>query len=394
MKVSVLPYRDSKKPRLKWKVTINAMEGGERKTTRSFFETKAKAEGFARMKQVEGEEMGNRAAELDADTRLAALKASKTLKPYGKTIADAVAYYVQHLKDTERSCRIDEAVDDFLAFKEAKGKSHYYMLDLKSRLKAFRDAFGGQFVTEITPKMIEGWLAGLKVGKGSLNNSRRIVGVFFGYCLKQGLCRENPISRVEVADVKVKDVEIYTPADMALLLSEAQGDVLAFLAIGGFAGLRAEEVKRLNWEDVKRDREIIDLTANITKTAASRAVTILPVLAHYLEPFAFEAGPVCKAGFERRLRMFKARMEKPVKGVRRAVPWQRNALRHSFATYYYCLNDAGKTAKELGHNGTSLLQKHYRKARVSEADARAWFDLHKATGNVASFEADRREVNA
>ena len=390
MKVSVLPYHDSKKPRLKWKVTINAMEGGERKTTRSFFETKAKAEGFARMKELEGEEMGNRAVELDADTRLAALKASKTLKPYGKTISDAVAYYVQQLKVTERSCRIDEAAEDFLAFKESKGKSHYYMIDLRSRLKPFREAFGGRFVAEITPKMIEDWLAGLTVGKVSLNNSRRVVGVFFGYCEKQGLCRDNPIRRVEIADVKLKDVEIYTPAQMALLLAEAQGDVLAFLAIGGFAGLRAEEVKRLNWEDVKRDRGIIDLSGRITKTAASRTVTIPPVLAHFLEPFAFATGPVCGRGFDRRLRMFKAKMEKPVKGIRRAVAWQYNGLRHSFATYFYCLNDAGQTAKQLGHNGTSLLQKHYRKSRVPDADARAWFNLHLKAGNEVEFAASAK----
>jgi integrase len=388
MKVSVKKYKDPAKPKLKWVVAVNAPEGRARK----FFETKGKADAFAQVKRLESEEIGNRASELDERTKRDALDAKKRL-PAGRRIKDAVDFYIQHLKDTERSCDVNEAAEEFLAFKEAKGKSHYYLIDLRSRLKAFREAFGGHVVAEITPKMIEGWLAGLKVGKVSLNNSRRVVGVFFGYCLKQGLCRENPIRRVEVADVEKKDVEIYSPADMALLLDEAQGDVLAFLAIGGFGGLRAEEVKRLNWEDVKRDRGIIDLSGRITKTAASRAVTILPVLAHYLEAFAFEKGPVCKAGFERRLRMFKAKMGKPVEGVRRAIPWERNALRHSFATYFYCLNDAGKTAKELGHNGTSLLQKHYRKARVTDADARAWFNLHLKTEGVAEFKA-AKEANA
>jgi integrase len=381
MKVTVLPYNSPAKPKLKWIVAVNTPEGRLRK----YFETKGKAEAFARLKRIEGEEIGNRALELDSDTRLAALKASKALKPYGKSIGDAVAFYVQCLKDTERSILIDDAAEDFLAFKGTKGKSHRYLLDLRSRLNPFRKTFGKRYVTEITPKIAEDWLAGLKVENVSRNNYRRILSVFFGYCVKQGRCRDNPIRRVEVANVELTDTEIFTPADMALMLAEVEGDILAYLAIGGFAGLRDAEIRRLQWEDVRRDVGELDLSGRITKTAASRAVTILPVLAHYLESFAFEHGPICKTGFTRRLQEFKARMGKPVEGVRRGVEWQHNGLRHSYATYHYRLNDAGQTAKQLGHNSTALLFKNYRKNRVSEADARAWFNLHLKAGKEVEF---------
>jgi integrase len=381
MKVSVRPYHDTNKPKLKWQVAVNTSEG----RTRCFFETKAAADVFARQKRIEGEEIGNRALELDSDTRLAALKASKALKPFGKSIGDAVAHYIQYLHDSERSIIIDEAAEEFLAFKGAKGKSARYLLDLRSRLNAFRKAFGTRKVTEVTPKITEDWLARLDVGNVSRNNYRRVLSVFFGFCVKQGRCRDNPMQRVDVADVAVTDTEIFTPADMALMLSEAEGDILAYLAIGGFAGLRNAEIKRLQWEDIKRDVGEIDLSARITKTAQSRAVTILPVLTHYLEPFAFEHGSVCKPNFDQRMQNFRERMEKPVEGVRRAVAWQHNGLRHSFATYHYRLNDAGQTAKQLGHNGTNLLFKNYRKNRVSDADARAWFNLHLKAGSEVEF---------
>lgn len=382
MKVTVLPYKSPAKPKLKWVVAVNTPEGRLRK----YFDTKGKAEAFARVTRLESEEIGNRAAELDERTKRDALDAKKRL-PAGKRIKDAVDFYIQHLKDTERSCDVAEAAGEFLAFKESMGKSRRYMLDMRSRLNAFKKAYGGRCMAEITPRIVDEWLGGLQVGSLARNNYRRVLHTFFAYGVRQGFCRENPMQRVDVAKVPVKDTEIFTPADMALMLAEAEGDVLAYLAIGGFAGLRDAEIRRLTWEDVRRDVGEIDLSGRITKTAASRAVTILPVLAHYLEAFAFEKGPVCKAGFERRLKMFKARLESPVEGVRRAVTWQHNGLRHSFATYHYRLNDAGQTAKQLGHNGTKLLFKNYNKNRVANADARAWFNLHLKAEGVAEFKA-------
>lgn len=385
MKVKVHPYNDPAKPKLKYVVAVNAREG----RTRKFFGTKKEADAFAQVKRLEAEEIGYRASELDEATKRDALDAKKRL-PAGRRIKDAVDYYLQYIHDTERSCLIEDAAEEFIAFKKDKGKSVRYLMDLRSRLNPFRKAFGGRYVTEITPKMSEDWLAALPVGNVSKNNYRRVVGVFYSYCVKQGRCRDNPIKRVDAADVPLKDTEIFTPADMALMLAEAEGDVLAYLAIGGFAGLRDAEIKRLTWEDVRRDVDEIDLSGRITKTAASRAVTILPVLAHYLEPFAFETGRVCGPNFIKRLQAFRERMEKPVEGVRRGVEWQHNGLRHSFATYHYRLNDAGQTAKQLGHNGTNLLFKNYRKNRVSDADAKAWFNLHLKAGNEVEFAASAK----
>ncbi|MFA5256768.1 MAG: hypothetical protein WC360_01345, partial [Opitutales bacterium] len=81
MKVKVHPYNSPSKPKLKYIVAVNAPEG----RTRKYFETKKAADAYAQVKRLEGEEMGNRAVEIDADIRLAALKASKALKPYGRS---------------------------------------------------------------------------------------------------------------------------------------------------------------------------------------------------------------------------------------------------------------------------------------------------------------------
>lgn len=87
-------------------------------------------------------------------------------------------------------------------------------------------------------------------------------------------------------------------------------------------------------------------------------------------------------------------MEKPVEGVRRAVTWKHNGLRHSYGTYHYRLySNADLTASQMGHTSPAMLFKNYRNANVSKADAEAWFTLHTMAGNVASFEASK-EVNS
>ena len=366
----------------KWVVDVRSGDGSRE---RKFFKTKEEADAYAQTKRLEFKEIGYRAAELDEATKRLALDAKKRL-PKGKTIRDAVDFYLQYLEDTAKSIVIDEAIDEFLNYKEAKNSSHRYLLDLKSRLNAVRKAFGGEYPTQITARRIDAWLAGLNVEKVSQNNYRRVLSVFFTFCMKQGFCRDNPLKRVDAAKITPKDTEIFSPADMSLMLAEAEGDILAYLAIGGFAGLRDSEIRRLQWKDIKRDEKEIDLAAYKTKTAAARHVKIESVLAHFLEPFAFEQGLVCKTGFTRRLQEFKARLEKPVKGVRRAVAWQHNGLRHSFGTYHYRLySNADLTASQLGHSNPTMLFRNYRNANVSKADAEAWFNLHLKAGSEVEF---------
>lgn len=56
--------------------------------------------------------------------------------------------------------------------------------------------------------------------------------------------------------------EIFQPKEMRQLLEAASPDLLAFLVIGGFAGLRVAEIGRLDWSAADLDRRIIMLRAD------------------------------------------------------------------------------------------------------------------------------------
>jgi integrase len=80
-------------------------------------------------------------------------------------------------------------------------------------------------------------------------------------------------------------------------LAAAPPKLIPPLVIGAFAGLRASEVLRLDWQDVDLVRGLIHVASHKTKTARRRLVTIEPNLAAWLAPFAGRKGKVyCERG--------------------------------------------------------------------------------------------------
>lgn len=146
------------------------------------------------------------------------------------------------------------------------------------------------------------------------------------------------------------------------LLWAAHEDWLPALAIGGFAGLRPEELRRL--------------------------VTISKNLQAWLQAYAGKTGRIVTP-WERKHRV--AAMA--AAGVK---TWPMDVLRHSFASYHlrHHGNDLNLTAQELGHTTTKMLFQHYREA-VKPNAARAWWALlpEKSKGaKVIPFKATKRRA--
>jgi integrase len=155
---------------------------------------------------------------------------------------------------------------------------------------------------------------------------------------------------------------------MTKLLAAASSEELALLAIGGFAGLRMAEIKRLDWKAVDLDRRIITLRADQAKTASRRIVPISDNLAAWIELLPREGKVVGKVAPDLTKLAEKIGME-----------WPRNALRHSYISYRLAVvKDAAKVALEAG-NSPDIIFKHYREL-VTEQDAKAWFSINPPEG--------------
>src|SRR5262249_55070412 len=145
------------------------------------------------------------------------------------------------------------------------------------------------------------------------------------------------------------------------LLTEAEGDPLVALCLQGFAGLRAEELKRLEWchVDLKQNHVIVPDT--VAKCEERRIVPISDNLAAWLRPHAKASGPVCPFA---NLAIVSSHLAR-----RAQVKWKRNGLRHSFISYRTALiKNVPQVAFEAG-NSPAMIYRHYLKC-VTESGAK------------------------
>jgi integrase len=368
VKVTLKPFSDPTKPAAKWVVYYPSPDGGRKR--RATFPTKKQAEVFAGHKKEDLEAHGRKVAGISNALKAEVLRCVEKL-PEGRTLTEAVDHFLAHIQATEKSAPISDLEESFLESMTLSGKSKRYLEDLRHRLYPFVEEFGTRYAAEISTKMAEEWLNGRDGSNLTRNHFRRVLSAFFAYCERGGYVIQNPITRIPKAKASSSKTEVFTPEEMQALLNLAEGDLRAYIAIGGFAGLRDSEIQRLDWSSIRWDSMKIDLSAATTKTAQRRLVEILPALEAWLEPYRFlKSGPVCERGFPTRLRRWKEQL--PFK-------WKQNGLRHSFASYHLAhWKDAGRVSLELGHNNSAIVFAHYREI-VSEKNSEFWWNQIRPT---------------
>lgn len=374
MELSVRKYEDPQRPKLKF--VVYSPSANKKRKDRRFFSSRMAADRFVKEKQRELEALGLNAGTLDDETKLIVTRFQAKL-PAGHTIEDAFKHYLKHLAQTQKSAPVKDIAAEFLKSAEKAGKSSKYRADLKSRLGAFVRDHGEKIASEVTPRLAAKWIAEREGSNVTRNHYRRVLSAFFTFCGQRGYVVESPIGRIPKSKPEPGATEIFTPGEMRHLLNASDGDVRAYLAIGGFAGLREAEIRRLQWEAFLWRADKIDLSAGVTKTAKRRLVEILPALAAWLTPYMTESGPVCKPGFDRRLRIFK-----------KALPfaWKLNGLRHSFASYHLARwQDPGRVSLELGHANAGIVFSHYRELVDQDAAQIWWGGIRPEASNLVEF---------
>jgi integrase len=364
-KVRVRKYRH---PRLKF--VVNYREAGKRK--RKFFETKEQAESFAAFKNAELRKFGVEGTEFSSRLREEAAECVERLRAYGKTLTDATSFLVSHLKASERSITTAALVEQLIATKEADGMSERYVQDLRSRLPRFAKRFDGRMVATITATEIDNWLRALEVGPTTRNNFRRTLVTMFSYAIARGYATSNPAEKTAKAKVVDSPPGILTVQQTARLLEAASPELLPYVAIGAFAGLRRAEIERLDWSDVHFDDNLIEVTAQKSKTARRRFVKIQPNLREWLLPVRKHTGKVTPIDLRNQLDAARASA-----GI---TEWPDNALRHSFASYHLAhFKDAAALALEMGHSDSGMIFNHYRQL-VRPKDAERYWNIRPVAG--------------
>jgi integrase len=353
---------------------------------RQFFKDKAAAQTVLQQKLVEQENYGIAGVSFSERYRAEYLECAEALQPFGATIRDAVNFFLPHLKAMKRSCTAAQLVDELLKVKEADGASKRYLSDLHSRLMQFAEIFDGQPVAAITARQIDEWLrslsdeeTGKRLSPVTRNNFRRVLIVAFNFARDRNYCVDNPAAKTAKAKVIEGTIGILTVDETARLLENAPADLVPYVAIGAFAGLRRAELERLDWNEVDLESNLIEVTAKNAKSARRRFVRVQSNLPKWLQSHRRSSGSVTPSDYRE---LFDA--ARKAAGIEE---WPQNALRHGFASYHLArFNDAAALALELGHTNSNLVFQHYRQL-VKPKDAERYWKIEPAVAgkNVIQF---------
>ena len=370
----------------KWSVDGKENVEGEEKRSRKFFKTKAEAKTYADLKNNEVLNHGIAHALFDPRLRLMAQDCAGKLEPFGKTIADATDHFIAHLQASEKSCTATDLVKELLAAKQKDGASVRHVNDLRLRLNKFAEKFNGQMVATITTKEIDDWLRSLpKVLPVTRNNFRRLVVLMFNFAIARGYTSSNPAEKTAKAREPKSKPGILRVDQASALLENASPEILPYIAIGLFAGLRRAEIERLDWSEIDFDSGHIEVTAEKSKSKiANRFITMQPNLRDWLLPHRKLNGSITPEGrFEFRRLFEQARKQAGI------TEWPDNALRHSFASYHVAhFKDAKGLALEMGHMDSGMLFNHYR-ALVKPSEAERYWNIRPAaTTNIVPMKAE------
>ena len=283
------------------------------------------------------------------------------------------------------------AVDEMIETRTKDGTGDAYVRVLKVYLNQLKESFNCQ-LRAVTTGQLADYLRNQDVSARSKNNARATIGAVFKFCKERGwLPRDHEgIELVPKFKEKPTDITIYSPWEVTQFLNHSRPEMVPFLAIGAFAGLRSAEIERLDWSEVHLDDKFIEIKAAKAKTASRRIVPITDNLAKWLKDHAKDEGRVVpfdnvnkQIGWlvEDTNQALKEAAKKDGKDAEKVkkVKWKKNALRHSFISYRVAeIQDVAKVALEAG-NSPQIIFQHYREL-VQPKEAKAWFGIEPASG--------------
>jgi integrase len=287
----------------------------------------------------------------------------------GVSVVDAAKFYARHHGKGVKRKPVSEVVEEMIAAKRLGGVSEVYLNDLRYRLGVFGERFHCDLVS-LTPDDVQSFFDSVTLGPRSFNNFLSMLRTFFRFAQeRRWLSKEaDLLESVKRRKDKRTPVEILTPDEMTALLEHSTTEISPCLALGAFAGLRSEEILRLDWKDVTKRPGFIEVAADKAKTATRRLVPITDNLAFWLAISPSREGRLWK---DTKAMFFKTRLQVASKAK---VTWKQNVLRHSFISYRLAeLQNINQVALEAG-NSPKMIYRHYRELATPE-QAKSWFKI-------------------
>ena len=310
---------------------------------------------------------------LDSINHAYAVEVVKMLADHpGETLLDAGKHYCDYLSTLASSIAVSELctrVKTEFANRVTRGEiSSGYNNLFKQSLKRFTTRFGDRRIKHLADGLeIKAWLATEPLAIRTRNRHLNYIHYMFSLARDWNLLDALPFERIKPfydPNAKARQVQILSPEQVTTFLNAVDPDLIPFYALCAFTGLRKAEVSRLDWSEVKLDRNIIDLPFAKSKNHRRKLIEIPENLKTWLAPFARPEGLVKSQNF----------LGKAFRTAHRKAgisPWPQNGLRHSFCSYAVALKGFEWTATQADHS-LAILRRHYWEVVDKETAERYW----------------------
>ncbi|SRR5580765_3601298 len=239
-------------------------------------------------------------------------------------------------------------------------------------------------------------------------NYWRRIRQFFNHCHDFGWITNNPMKILKEPHFKRPNRPIMKPEHMRRCLEAAKGNraLTAYLCLGGFAGIRTDEILALDWDDlfweenqirVRKAKEVdnadvkevwlSDEDDEDEEISGDRMVTMEPAFHRHLEPVTLKGKQIDAAeqrrpdggrgsrkivpGGQRTLYGLRTKLRE-VLGVK---AWPDNCLRHSYKSYHIAFyENLELTRFQMGHSHSNTTKYKYGAARF-KSRAEEWWAL-------------------
>ena len=201
--------------------------------------------------------------------------------------------------------------------------------------------------------------------------AKAVLHSVFTYGQKRGWCCFNPVKAIESPPVYEERIVPLSSSQIRSLMRACQQTDLrsmhpAMLLLL-WCGIRPGEVRRLRWRDIDRREKCVYIEGRASKTGGPRAVPLRGAAKELLYHNRRDDELIAPRNWNRMWRKLRKRA-----GL---MNWQRDVLRHTFASYHLrCFHNLHQLQEEMGHRDSNLLRTRYLNIRhVSSATARRFF---------------------
>ncbi len=201
--------------------------------------------------------------------------------------------------------------------------------------------------------------------------AKTILHSIFGYGIRRGWCSNNPVIAIDCPPIHEERIRPLSGVQIRSILRCCQDEdllcLLPSVLLMLYCGIRPGEVRRLRWRDVDRREKVVYVEGYASKTGGPRAV---PLRGRALELLNYRRSPdelIAPRNWTRLWKRLRTRA-----GIKR---WQRDVMRHTFASYHLKrFHNLVQLQEEMGHRDSNLLRTRYLNVRhVSTSTARRFF---------------------